>query len=309
MMVTTACLHTVHGISVTPFDEKGAIDFAGLERNLSFLEKAGLRVVVACGNTSEFFSLTLKECELIVTATCRQLAGKMTVVAGVGHDLATAQEMARHAKGAGCDAVMVHYPSHPFVSSDGYRRYLFGIAETAEIPVIAYLRGENIADETVLDIAGHEQVIAIKYAMNNLPRFGTVVARTPADADVAWICGTAESWAPYFFAAGAVGFTSGLVNVAPELSLDLLRALQASDANHVRRLWALIKPFEDLRAENQNAKNVSVVKEAMHQLHLGTRWVRPPIEPLGELDRQRVSRLLQSWKAASVSSDADSRVL
>jgi 4-hydroxy-tetrahydrodipicolinate synthase len=45
------------------------------------------------------------------------------------------------------------------------------------------------------------------------------------DPDIVWVDGLAEPWAPPFFAVGARGFTSGLINVWPEHSLAIHAAL------------------------------------------------------------------------------------
>ena len=190
---------------------------------------------------------------------------------------------------------MVHHPSHPFLSDKGYFNYVRSITEKVDIAVVPYVRSARISNESLYDLARIANVVAMKYAVNDLQRFGDLVAHTPSDVEVTWICGTAESWAPFFFAAGATGFTSGLVNVAPQFSLKMLSALRSGDRKETLQLWKTIKPFEDLRARNESENNVSVVKEAMHQLGLGSRHVRPPISELTSQDRNRVRQILEGW--------------
>ena len=48
-------------ITVTPFDERGRIDHEGLASHLEFLLERGVEVIVPCGNTSDFYSLTREE--------------------------------------------------------------------------------------------------------------------------------------------------------------------------------------------------------------------------------------------------------
>ena len=47
--------------------------------------------------------------------------------------------------------------------------------------------------------------------------------------EIVWVDGLAEPWAPPFYAVGARGFTSGLINVWPEHSVAIHRALDAGD--------------------------------------------------------------------------------
>ncbi len=292
-------LQTISAITITPFDEQLNVDFAELQRNLDYLTRHGMEVVVPCGNTGEFYSLTSEEQRQIVAFACESVRDRAIVVAGVGYSVDTAVEMARFAAEHGCEAVMVHHPVHPFVSGPGYFEYVSRIAAAVGIGVVPYIRSSAIPNQVILDLVRIENVVGVKYAVNDLQRFSWLVARSPRDTEVAWICGTAEGWAPFFFAAGATGFTSGLVNVAPDKSLEMLEALRRGDFPTARAVWAAIKPFEDLRARNGNEHNVSVVKEAMAQLGLGNRRVRPPISELPDEERLVVRRILRDWKGTS----------
>jgi len=112
---------------------------------------------------------------------------------------------------------------------------------------------------------------------------------------LAWLCGIAELWAPFFWVGGARGFTSGLVNVRPALSLRMLQALRAGDHGGALDVWALIKPFEELRARGNNANNVPAVKAALAELGLCGAAVRPPISELSAPELAEVRAILQEW--------------
>jgi len=47
----------VHAINVTPFREDRTINYDHLGKNIDFLIDNGLRVVVSCGNTGEFYQV------------------------------------------------------------------------------------------------------------------------------------------------------------------------------------------------------------------------------------------------------------
>jgi 4-hydroxy-tetrahydrodipicolinate synthase len=95
---------------------------------------------------------------------------------------------------------------------------------------------------------------------------------------------------------GATGFTSGLVNVVPQLSAALLEALRGGDFAKAMRVWESARVFEELRAADASADNVSVVKEALQQLGLSGRAVRPPSRVLPEDLRVRISELIAQWR-------------
>jgi 4-hydroxy-tetrahydrodipicolinate synthase len=294
-------LRTVHAINVTPFREDGGVDFDSLEDNVEFLVSNGLEVIVPCGNTGEFYSLSVEEAEAVTRFVVEKVDGRATVLAGVGHDTRTARQMASFAQEAGADAVMIHQPAHPYLTSEGLVRYYTEISRGLEIGVALYVRHETI-DRAVLErVTAPENVVAIKYAINDLPTFGYLVQSI--DSPVVWICGTAEMWAPFFFVVGAEGFTSGLVNVAPELSLGMLQGLREGNRESVQAIWRKVAPLERLRARTHSGYNVAVIKEAMELLGLAPGRVREPGSELEEADRQELVRILRAWGKLDERSD------
>ena len=286
-------LRTVHAINVTPFREDRSVDYDLLERNIEFLIASGLDVIVPCGNTGEFYALSVEEALAVTRFVVEQVGGRTAVLAGIGYDLGTAREMALASQEAGADAVMVHQPVHPYLMTEGLIRYYVGIARSVEIGVVLYARHDAIDREVLSRVADIDNVLAIKYAINDLPRFADLVQTV--EAPVVWVCGTAEMWAPFFFAAGAEGFTSGLVNIAPEMSLAMLDGLRRGDAEAVRAVWRRVAPIEKLRAKNHNANNVSVIKEGMNLAGLPVGLVREPLGELDKADRQELIQILRSW--------------
>ena len=83
------------------------------------------------------------------------------------------------------------------------------------------------------------------------------------DPSITWVGGLAEIWAPNFYAVGARGFTSGLINIWPERSLAIHAALEAGDYPNANSLIAGMRAFEDIRAEEMNGTNVTGVKAAL----------------------------------------------
>jgi 4-hydroxy-tetrahydrodipicolinate synthase len=63
-------------------------------------------------------------------------------------------------------------------------------------------------------------------------------------------------------------------------------------------IWRRVKPFEDLRARRNAANNVPVVKEALAQLGVCDREVRPPISVVPDAERREVAELLAALEVA-----------
>src|SRR3546814_13553024 len=91
----------------------------------------------------------------------------------------------------------------------------------------------------------------IKFATPNLMHFADCV-RATEDCAAVWVCGLAEGWAPAFYAPGARGFTSGLVNVDTERSLAIWRGLDGGRSAEARTLIKPIAPFEPFGTKDNN---------------------------------------------------------
>jgi 4-hydroxy-tetrahydrodipicolinate synthase len=61
------------------------------------------------------------------------------------------------------------------------------------------------------------------------------------------------------------------------------------------KVWEAVRPFEELRAADSSADNVSVVKQALAQLGVCGPGVRPPSRPLPAAVRDQISAILASW--------------
>jgi 4-hydroxy-tetrahydrodipicolinate synthase len=293
-----AALADVVAITVTPFDAAGRIDRDAYRALVRRLLDGGVRTLTPNGNTSEFYSLTPDERRTEVELTVAEAGGAAQIIVGVGLDTAAAVRAAREARQAGAHMVMVHQPVHPYVSQDGWVDYHREIAEAVpDLGVVPYVRSTMIGGAAIARLGeACPNVIGVKFAAGDPVRFAAVARDAGLDRFV-WVAGLAELSAPAYFACGATGFTSGLVNVAPGVSLEMLRALRAGDYPAAMRVWELIRPLEDLRAERGAEYNVTAVKEALAALGLCRRDVRPPISPLPEELRPVVAKMIEGWDA------------
>jgi 4-hydroxy-tetrahydrodipicolinate synthase len=270
--------------TVTPFDSNSRIDYDRIAANTEFLVDAGIRVLVPCGNTGEFTSLSLDEAERVTAATVDAARGRAAVIAGVGWSLPMAIELASHAADSGADGVMTHHPVHTYIDREGLRRYYDELIDALDIGLVLYKRGPELTDQLIAELVASDTVIGVKYAVNDLNAFANLVH--DSGAHVAWLCGTAERWAPFFHLAGAAGFSSGLANFAPHESLALFDALSVGEWDRAMEIRARLTPFEEIRQGRFQGNNVPAVKEVMRMLGLCEPYVR---EPLLEPDQATAS--------------------
>jgi 4-hydroxy-tetrahydrodipicolinate synthase len=290
-------LAAVAAIPVTPFGPDGQVDWDAHGRVIRRMVDAGVGLITPNGNTGEFYALTAAEArratESAVAAAGESQAG---ILAGVGHDLTSAIEAARHARDNGVRMIMVHQPVGPYVSAAGWLEYHRVIAGAVpDLGVVLYIRDPRIGARHIRLLGDLcPNVIAVKYSIRDPVLFAQVARDAGADR-FTWLAGLAELTAPSCWTSGARGFTSGLVNVAPGLSLSMLESLRAGDTDSAMKAWEACRPFEELRAADSSADNVSVVKEALAQLGLCRPDVRPPSHRVSEEVRAQIAEILADW--------------
>jgi 4-hydroxy-tetrahydrodipicolinate synthase len=290
-----ADLETVIAVPPTPFSPDGGLDLAAFERVLGRAIEGGLRALTIAGNTGEFGALSPDEVVLLARSARAAVPDETVILLGVGGDLTTAVRVAEEAAAAGVSGLMIHEPAGPFRTPDGWVRYHAAIARAVPgLAIVPYIRDSQIGPAPLAALVGDApNVVAVKYAVPDPIRFAALVADGPPG--LTWTCGLAEMWAPFFRAGGATGFTSGLAVIAPELSLRLFEQLSADDRPAALATWCLLRPFEELRARRSGAPNVPAVKEALAQLGVAGRSVRPPLSELESRERDEVTAILRSW--------------
>lgn len=285
-------LGTVAFTTTTPFSADGeSVRYEAVEANVEFLVERGARLLVPCGNSGEYYSLTDDERVGVAEATVDAAGGECTVVPGVGGSLPAAKELARRYEAAGADGLLVMHPVHTYVHRLGLLEYYRELAEATDLGVVVYVRGPEVGNEVLGALVDHEQVVGVKYAVNDVKAFSAVVSDVPGD--VVWVNGLAERFAPAFALEGAAGFTTGIGNFAPEAPLALHEALQAGDWERAKSIRDAVRPYEDLReaagvdSTIAAANNVPAVKFGMELVGLYGGPVRPPLVDLAEGDEAR----------------------
>jgi len=210
---------------ITPF-RNGILDERGFQNFVEWQIGEGSHALVPCGTTGESATLSLEEHLRVVRLCVEAAQGRAPVIAGAGsNSTAHAIELAKGAKAAGADAVLVVAPYYNKPSQDGLVAHYSAINDAVDIPIVVY----NVPSRTVVDIsvetvgriAKLANVVAIKDASGDIGR----VARHRA------LCGTKfaqlsgdDPNAVGFNASGGVGCISVTANVAPKLCAQMQEA-------------------------------------------------------------------------------------
>jgi len=289
----------ISGILITPFDDHDRIAPRRLRPIIDRALAAGVHVLVANGNTGEFYGLTTAEAEAMVHAAAEQIGGRAPLLAGVGRSIGDACALARASRAAGAAALMVHQPPDPFVSPRGVIDYVSRVAEAGDgLPLMLYLRNDGIGLDAIERLCSVPGVAGVKWASPTPLRLAEAIRRS--NTEIVWVGGLAETWAPPLYAVGARGFTSGLINVWPEHSVTIHAALEAGDFRRANELIAVMLGFEEIRAEEQNGTNVTAVKAALQLMGEDCGPTRPPSAwPLTDAQMARLRTLLETWQLSS----------
>src|SRR4051794_1367209 len=165
----------ISGILVTPFDAQDQVAPARLQPIVDRAIRAGVHILVANGNTGEFYGLTTAEAERMVHAVAEQIAGRAPLLAGVGRSIGDACALAKASRAAGASALMVHQPPDPFVSPRGVVAYVERVAEAGGLPLMLYLRNDGIGLDTIERLCRVPGVAGVQWgAPTPLPVVGAI---------------------------------------------------------------------------------------------------------------------------------------
>jgi 4-hydroxy-tetrahydrodipicolinate synthase len=273
---------------VTPL-RQGRPDLAKI-RDLARLHAcSGTSALCPCGTTGEGATLTREERRDVIAA-CKEAAGPLKVIAGVGTNSTTETiENARSAAAAGADALLVVTPYYNKPPLAGMRRHFEAVAGAVELPIILYnvpgRTGVNLEVETVLELSAVPNIVAIKEASGNLEQ----ISRICAGADLDVLSGDdALTWP--VLRMGGVGVISVAANIIPKEMAELCRT---ADADRGRELHARYqKLFKALFIES----NPVPVKAAMRHLGLiDSDEVRLPLSTIAEANDRRLREVLRDY--------------
>lgn len=156
-----------------------------------------------------------------------------------------------------------------------------------------YLRNDVLGTDDIAALCAVTGVKGVKWAMPHPLRLAEAMAACAPS--LTWVGGLAELWAPVFYAVGARGFTSGLINVWPERSVAIHRALETGDDRLARALIEKMRAFEEIRSEELNGVNVTGVKAAVRAIGHDCGPTRPPAAwPLNRDQSERLHQFLSA---------------
>ncbi len=215
---------------VTPFTADGSVDVDGAQRLAAHLvDEGGNDGLVINGTTGESPTLTDPEKETVLRAVVEAVGDRATVVAGAGNnDTRHTVEIVRSAEKAGAHGLLIVTPYYNRPPQAGLIRHFTAAAEASDLPVMVYdipgRTGTPIETETLVRLAEHPRIVAVKDAKGDLGASSWVMART----DLAYYSGDDMLNLP-LLSVGAVGFVSVVGHLVGVRLRELLDAYENGD--------------------------------------------------------------------------------
>jgi len=292
---------------VTPFTPDGALDEAAFRRLVRWQVLAGIDGLVPCGTTGEAPTLSSDERDRLIAATVETVAerpsrGRVHVIAGTGtNDTAATIRATRRAAALGADAALVVAPYYNRPDSRMLEAHFRAVADEGDLPLVVYnvpsRTGTNVDAATLLRLAEHPRVIAVKEASGNLEQIARICADRPRD--VAVLAGD-DAWTLPILALGGDGVVSVASNEIPGELVALCAAARAGDWDTARRTHERWLPL--FLANFQGGPNPVPVKAALVAMGLLDRdAVRAPLLPLDQEPRLALAALLRRLGVAESS--------
>lgn len=280
---------------VTPFTDTGEVDHQTAWDLSRHLAEQGTDTLVVAGTTGESPTLSDTEKLALFKTVIDAVAEKKTrVVAGTGtYDTAHSVALTEKAGELGADGVLAVTPYYNKPSQDGLVAHFTAIADVG-LPVVLYnIPGRTsrlIEIETLIRLATHPNVVAVKDAVKDIDFTSTTINQAPGLP----VYSGDDSMTLPMMSVGAVGVVSVISHVAGPTVKAMLKAAHAGDYEEARRLHHLLLPVQQACfAEPSPAP----VKAALNQLWKPVGDVRLPLVSAGDETLAAIEKALGALAA------------
>ena len=167
---------------VTPFTKSGEIDWAGVEKIAAHLVSTGHDGIVLNGTTGEAPTTSDDEKDQIIKVVRKVVGEKIKIIAGAGNnETSHSLEQAQRAAKAGADGLLVVTPYYNKPPQAGVQAHFTAMADATDLPVMMYdipgRTGVEIESDTIVKLAEHKNIVALKDAKGNPAATSWVIKR------------------------------------------------------------------------------------------------------------------------------------
>jgi 4-hydroxy-tetrahydrodipicolinate synthase len=267
---------------VTPFDDRGAIDERLLQANLELLLEKGSTGFIVGGCTGEFWAMSPDERAQLFKASARIVAGRGTVIAGIGAIMAQdVVTLGRSAQDAGCDGVLILPPYFNKITDDEIVDHFALVTSDIDLPAMIYNIPQAAVNAVTPALASRlaeiDSIVAIKESAGDWNNY-YATALTVQDR-LRVFCGPSSVYGVPAMVMGADGLIDCFPNVWAPGGLDLYYAVKDGDMDRARSLQKLGVQLTRLFT-SEGRTLYPATKAAMEILGLPGGQLRLPMKPL-----------------------------
>lgn len=293
---------------VTPFHPDYSLNKQAVFTLVPYLLDQGVEVLVPCGTTGEFPSMTREERRRMVAATVDAAAGRVPVIAGASHThIRTAVDLCQDAQDVGADAVML-LPPYCFKPTETEIFAFFQILDQEiRIPFLFYNNPAtakvNASFELIERLSGLKHFLGMKETNSHPVRFYEELLRFK---DRFVVIPAGEPTAIFTLVSGAAGFMTVAANFNPALMVSIYKAVQIGEISQAFDLYGKLYTYRQLfeeRVKTGYPVYIAYAKAAMNLVGLPAGPVRPPLTMPSEAEQTRIRQVLKEVMGLSPVAD------
>ena len=280
---------------VTPLTKDG-IDYEQFARLIEWQISEGIAAIVAVGTTGEGSTLSDAEHKEAIRFCVEQVRGRVPVIAGTGsNDTAYAIELTQYACEVGADAMLLVTPYYNKATQKGLIESFKAVADVSTKPCILYnvpsRTGCNLLPSSVLALADHPNIVAIKEACGDISQVAELIALVGDKLDV--YSGNDDQIIP-ILSLGGKGVISVLSNIMPKETQKMCMDYLSGNVEDARKTQLRLLPLINaLFCE----VNPIPVKAAVAAMGYCENYLRLPLTPM---EPEHEARLLALMKAENL---------
>ena len=285
-------LKGVYTALITPFNNDGSYDDGAMKDLVEFQIKEGISGLAPMGTTGESPTLNHEDHIMIIEKVVKHVNGRVPVIAGSGSNCTEeAVRLTKLAKEAGADVTLQVAPYYNKPSQEGFYRHFMTVADSVDMPVLVYnipgRCGKNIENSTMLKLAQHENIVAVKEASGDINQMMNLIAAKPDSFEV--LSGD-DNLGLSLITLGGSGIVSVASNLLPGKMEEMCQAALKGDIEKARKLHYSLLPF--FKAEFIDTNPIPI-KYMMALKGMTKEIYRLPLVPMSDADKAAVKKVMQ----------------
>ncbi len=284
--------------ALTMFDRENNLDEKATARHWEWLISQGVDGLVIAGTSGEFIALENHERLRLFRLAYSVAAKRVPLIFGTGHySTRLTIEMSVEAQKIGADAVIVILPYYQRPSKSAVVRHFREVRSAVDLPVMLY---NNPANSACVDFNPLEVAQLVEDDVVHMVK-STYESVVPIH-DLVYLVGNRMaifygSFQAAFEAitAGAHGWISGVLNVAPRAARQMFDAADRNDAHGAFEIWKRILPLVHLYTHQRigPVSDLAIYRSILNIWGLDGGYSRSPFYPLTGDEQLRLRDILK----------------